>query len=84
MAKNKLGDLRNHLFETLEMLKDGDMDLDRAKTIAEVAGVIVDTAKVEVAFIREVGGIGSDFMQAMRDDQRLLSDDNVRSLKKVG
>ena len=48
MPRNKIDDLRNHLFETLEMLKDPDcpMDLERAKTIADVAQVIVNSAKV--------------------------------------
>lgn len=57
MPRNKIDDLRNHLFETLEMLKDPDspMDLDRAKTIASVAQVIVNSAKVEVDFIKATG-----------------------------
>jgi hypothetical protein len=59
--KSKIDDLRNHLFETLEALKDKDepMDLDRARAIADVARVIVDSAKVEVEFARvasEVSG----------------------------
>lgn len=50
MAKNKLTDLRNHLFETLEALKDKDkpMDIARAMAVAKVASVLVETAKVEV------------------------------------
>lgn len=56
-AKNKINDLRDHLFETLEALRDEDkpMDLERAQTIANVAKVIVDSAKVEVAFIKATG-----------------------------
>ena len=42
MARNKIEHLRDHLFETIEMLKDGDMDLDKARTIAEVAQVIIN------------------------------------------
>ena len=49
------------------MLKGGEMQIDRAKAIAEVAQVIVNTAKVEVEFIREVGGMGSNFIPI--DDQ---------------
>ena len=62
--KNKIEDLRNHLFETLEALKDEDkpMDIDRAKTISEVAGVIVESAKAEVKFLEAVGGTGSGFI----------------------
>lgn len=57
MAKNKIDDLRNHLFETLEALKDDDkpMEIDRAKAIADVARVIVDSVKVEVDFIKATG-----------------------------
>lgn len=55
--KNKIEDLRNHLFETLEMLKDKDapMEIERAKAVAEVAKVIVDSAKVEVDFAKATG-----------------------------
>ena len=52
MAKDKIQDLRHHLFETIEMLKDKEIDIATAKAIAEVSQVIVNTAKVEVSFIR--------------------------------
>jgi hypothetical protein len=56
-ARNKIADLRDHLFETLEALRDDDkpMELKRAHAIATVAKVIVESAKVEVAFIRATG-----------------------------
>ena len=39
MARNKISDLRDHLFETIEALKDPDrpMELERARTISAVA-----------------------------------------------
>lgn len=48
--KNKMVDLRNHLFAALEGLADTDnpMELDRAKAISEVAQTIINSAKVEV------------------------------------
>ena len=52
MPRDKIQDLRHHLFETIEMLKDKEMDIATAKAIAEVSQVIVNTAKVEVSFIR--------------------------------
>lgn len=57
--KNKIEDLRNHLFATLEALQDADhpMDVARAKAIAEVAGV-----KAEVKFMEVTGGQGSGFI----------------------
>jgi hypothetical protein len=58
MAKNKLADLRDHLFETLEALKDGSMDLARAKTVSEVAQTMINLAKVEVDMVRAMDGRG--------------------------
>ena len=55
MAKDKIQDIRHHLFETIEMLKDGDIEIDKAKAISEVAQVIINSAKVEVQFLKEMG-----------------------------
>jgi hypothetical protein len=55
MAKDKIQDLRHHLFETIEMLKEGDIEIDKAKAISEVAQVIINSAKVEVQFLKEMG-----------------------------
>lgn len=63
--KNKIEDLRNHLFETLEALKDDTkpMELERARAIADVARVIVDSAKAEVQFINATGArLGTGFI----------------------
>jgi hypothetical protein len=65
MAKNKIQDLRDHLFATLESLRDKDepMELDRARAVADVARVIVDSAKVEVDFLKVTGAVKStDFL----------------------
>ena len=60
MAKTKISDLREHLFATLEALQDEDrpMELDRAKTIAEVGKVIIESAKVEVEAYRVIAASG--------------------------
>ena len=55
MPKDKIQDLRHHLFETIEMLKDKDIDIATAKAISEVAQVIINSAKVEVQFLKEMG-----------------------------
>src|SRR5579863_7379883 len=57
MAKNKLSDLRDHLFETLEALKDKEnpMEIDRAKAIAGIAQTIINSATVEVKAINALG-----------------------------
>ena len=55
--KNSITDLRNHLFATLEALQDKEdpMELERAKTIAEVAQTIINSSKVEVQFLQVTG-----------------------------
>ena len=60
----KIEDLRAHLFDTLRALKDKEqpMDLDRAKAIADVAQVIINSAKVEVDYMRLRGDKGSGFV----------------------
>lgn len=52
---NTIADLRKHLFDTIAGLKDGKMEIDRAKTIADVAQVVINSAKVEVDFMRMRG-----------------------------
>ena len=54
MPKNKIVDLRNHLFETIEMLKDKEIDINTALAIARVSQSIIDTAKVEVQYLKAI------------------------------
>lgn len=66
MARNKLNDLRDHLFAQLERLGDEELDKEtldsevkRAKSISGIANQIIQTAKVEVDFIKSVGATNS-------------------------
>jgi hypothetical protein len=73
--KNRMSDLRNHLFETLEQLKDEEkpMDLQRAKAISEVAQTIINSAKVEVEFAKAISAsTGSEFFGSAPDDIRQI------------
>lgn len=73
--KNKIEDLRNHLFETIERLKDEDhpLDLERARAIAEVAQVVINSAKVEVEFLKATGQAKSTgFLPAEEDTKPRL------------
>lgn len=65
--KTKIDDLRDHLFAALEGLADEEkpMDIARAQAIADVAKVIVESAKVEVSYLKVTGAIeGSGFIPA--------------------
>lgn len=61
-----INDLREHLFATLEGLRDdkNPLDIDRAKAVAEVAQTIINSAKVEVEHMRVAGGAGTGFVSA--------------------
>lgn len=63
--KNKVEDLRDHLFATLEALQDKEnpMDIDRAHVIAGVSQMIINSAKVEVDYLKATGKIsGTGFI----------------------
>lgn len=63
--KNKLPDLRDHLFEAIEMLKAGDIEIDKAQAINSLAQTLVASAKVEVDYVKNVGGMNDrvDFIE---------------------
>lgn len=64
MSQQNITDLRRIMFETLEALKDKDkpLDIERALAIKEVGQVIVNSAKVEIDFLKVTGGNGSGFI----------------------
>lgn len=61
-----INELRSHLFATLRGLQDTEnpMDIDRAKAVADVAQVIINSAKVEVEHVKATGRPGSCFLSA--------------------
>jgi hypothetical protein len=69
--KNKISDLRNHLFVVLEELSDPDSkyDLEKAKVIANVAQTIINSASVENQYLKIVGSSqGSGFIEEKGND----------------
>lgn len=58
--------LRDHLFNTLQALTDDNkpMEIERAKAVAEIAQVIINSAKVEVEHLKVAGGKGTGFINA--------------------
>lgn len=72
MAKNKLSDLRNHLFETIEALKDPEkpMDIERAKAISQVSQTIIETAKIEVKYFELTGAESEGNFFPISDTER--------------
>lgn len=60
---NDITALRAALFETLRGVRDGSVDLDKARAINELSKTLVDTAKVEVDYLRATGGGESAFIE---------------------
>lgn len=57
MAKNKITDLRDHLFQAIEMLTDDEpnsMTTDKARAIADLSQQVINTAKLELEFAKAV------------------------------
>ena len=64
MARNKLSDLRDHMFAALERLDDEELtteqiknEIDKAKSIAMVGSVIINSAKIEIDYLKATGMI---------------------------
>ena len=55
-------ELRDLLFETMRGLRDGTLSPETAAGINKVASTLVDTAKVEVDFLRVNQGGNSNFI----------------------
>jgi hypothetical protein len=82
MARNKMSDVRDHLFMALERLGDEDLSGDklqeevtRCKQIKEIASVLIESAKTEVDFLRVTGSLkGSAFLNDCLPGQNQLGE----------
>lgn len=64
MSEKTITDLRAALFETLQQVKNGTMDLDKARAVNELGKTLIDSAKVEVEYLRAAGGGESAFLDS--------------------
>jgi hypothetical protein len=79
---NDINKLREHLFATLEQLRDGTMDLDRAKAVAEVSQVVINSAKVEVDYLRATEQVqGTGFIRIEQQVHGRLPADRIAQLR---
>ena len=47
--------LRAALFDTLRNVRSGQLELDKARTINEIAKTLIDTGRVEIEHMHETG-----------------------------
>lgn len=59
---NNFKELRSILFDTLRALKDGSIDDKKAKSISEISQVLINSAKVEVDYLKVSGNGGKSKM----------------------
>ena len=66
MSTPHINQLRQHLLDTLADLRNREqpMEPDRARAVAQVASVLVDSARVEVDYLKVTGQDRAGFMEA--------------------
>jgi hypothetical protein len=69
MTTPHINTLRDHLLQTLADLRNREqpMEPDRARAVAQVASVLVDTAKVEVEYLKVTGQSRAGFLEEPAD-----------------
>lgn len=67
-----INDLRNLLFQAMEDLKSGKIDVNQAKQMANLGQVIVNSAVAETKHLKQEGGAGTGFI-FNADDKKSLS-----------
>ncbi len=69
MSAPHINELRSHLMETLASLRNREnpMEPDRARAVAQVASVLVDTARVEVDYLKATNQDRSSFLEQPPD-----------------
>lgn len=60
--KNNFQELRSILFDTLRDVKNGKIDEKKAKSISELSQVLINSAKVEVDYLKATGSGGKSKM----------------------
>jgi hypothetical protein len=66
MSNPHINEPRTHLMATLADLRDrkNPMEPDRARAVAQVAGVLIESAKVENEYLKLSGQDRSEFLEA--------------------
>ncbi|WP_430230999.1 hypothetical protein [Nitrosomonas communis] len=68
---NNIEELRGILFEAIRGVKDGTLDLEKAKVIEGLSQTIINSAKVEVDYLRVTEGVGgTSFMIEGKDKEQ--------------
>jgi hypothetical protein len=70
MTTQNIDDVRAALFKALDGLADKSLDIERAKAISDVAQTIINSAKVQVDYLRVTGQTGeAKFLEGSTPEQ---------------
>ena len=79
--KRTIEDLRQVLFDTIDAVKKGEMDIDRAKMISDLSQVMVNSAKVEVEYAKATGKQATSFIEKEAELPRGITGVTVHKIK---
>lgn len=82
VAPPHITELRGHLMAALAALRDRDtpMEPDRARAMAQVGSVLIDSAKVEIEYLKTTGQDRSDFLETPPDAGPLQLGNGITSI----
>lgn len=69
-SSNSIAALRAHLFDAIKSVKAGTLDLDKARVVNDIGRTLVDSAKVEVDYLRTTGGQQSPFIESNQGEDK--------------
>jgi len=70
---NNIEELRSILFDTIREVKRGEIDLDKAKAIENLSQTIINSAKVEVDYMRVTDKTTGTAFLEKKPEQELLT-----------
>jgi len=80
MARNKINDLRDHLFSALERVDNDELtmeelnkEIEKAQAVAQIGSVIIQSAKIEIDYLKATGMIesSSELFKGINEQKRL-------------
>ena len=79
MKDSHIDDLRRRLFQAIDGVVSGAMSVEQAKQVSDLAQVVVNSAKVEVDYLRVTGGGESGFIEPTHGRLLPPADDPVNA-----
>lgn len=83
MSAPHMTTLQEHLLQTLSSLRSREfpMEPDRARAVAQVAGVLVDSARVEVEYLKVSKQDVSNFIDGLKAPQAIAAIEQAPSIE---